>query len=119
MFLDLSKSTFDDSDIEIDQNNRQNDRNEIHYLNQDKFVLLQSALFDEEDNDQNDVYRIEDKLIKRIRLEDTWRLLPIETISHPIHVMMENTKQVSDENSKEYFVLKDNAKWSNMFLNID
>ena len=122
MFLDLEGCTF--SDEEESNNDNPNvtaqqqllrTHPDIRYLKKERYVVIQTALESFEDRECNARYRVDNPLCERLRLEQSWRIVPLDSIVAPAFVVPECTDQTT-QSTIEHVLIKDKLEWSEIFL---
>ena len=88
---------------------------DVELLRPMKYVIIQSALSADEDNKESGVYCISETNSKRFRLENKWRILPVESIIGPLTVIQDSVSQM-DIGNVEYTVVNDKSTWYDGFL---
>lgn len=114
MFIDLRNSEFDDNmGHQVDDD--MSDDPDLQYLKKDLYVLIQSCLEEYEDVEENSRYRRRDINCKRLRLEQSWRIVPCEAIRDPIFVIPEEVTQ-KDASVIDHYVINSKSDWRKFFL---
>ena len=119
MFVDLRTCTFindihQNDDIEETEDPIRN-HPDFEYLKNEMYVLIQSCLEDFEDNAPNSRFRKDGPISKRVRLESTWRIIPVEAIAGPAFVIPEDITQ-KQRTTVEHFIVNPKQSWSDKFL---
>ncbi len=130
-FLDLSKCEFMSEDDIIQLNIGENNftievqGDDDTYLSKGMFVVVQSAHTFEDgrrltDNDEYyEKYSFDGDIVKRFVLEDTYRILPVETIEAPCYCIPQYTNtNIPDyeEKRKRFLYFADIKDWGDVFI---
>ena len=114
MFLDFQNSTFC-NDNNVGNGNRMIDHTDLQYIKKDLYVLIQSCLEDYEDVEVNSRYRCSNSLCTRVRLEQSWRIVPLDSIREPAFVIPEDSTQLSTA-TIDHFAISPKDGWQETFL---
>ena len=95
--------------------NRMIDHTDLQYLKKDLYVLIQSCLEDYEDVEVNSRYRCSNSLCTRVRLEQSWRTVPLDSIREPAFVIPEDSMQLSTATIDHFAILPKDG-WQETFL---
>ena len=126
MFIDLSNCEFthtldnnDHTDCNDDcEQNHIRAHPDILYLKKERYVIIQTALEPFEDNNPNSRYRVENIVAQRLRLEQSWRIVPIDALVAPAFVIPESLNQ-KDVSVVDHVLIKEKKHWSDLFLQFD
>lgn len=130
MFLDLTNCEFNHihDDQEAGDNNRNVDEDaeandirahpDILYLKKERYVIIQTALEPFEDNIPNTRYRVENMIAQRLRMEQSWRIVPLDALVAPAFVIPE-TMNKDDVSVVDHVLIREKKQWSDLFLQFD
>ena len=120
MFLDLRSSEFEvNRDQQHEEANRprisMRNHPDLQYLKKEMYVVIQTSLEDFEDLETNHRYRSKDELSRRIRLEQSWRIVPVTSITAPVFVIPEDETQMN-MSTIDHFWVREKLEWPGLFL---
>ena len=115
MFIDLTECDFVVPSSTQHGNDDLLNHPDIQYLRKDKYVVIQTALEDFEDLEPNQRYRVDEKIARRIRLEQSWRIVPLQSIVGPTFVIPEAVEQNAPAVVDHVMVLP-KSRWPDEFL---
>ena len=115
MFIDLTECDFVDPGSTQHGNHDLWNHPDIQYLRKDKYVVIQTALEDFEDLEPNQRYRVEERIARQIRLEQSWRIVPLQSIVGPTFVIPEAVEQ-NGHAVVDHVMILPKSRWHEEFL---
>ena len=88
---------------------------DLQYLKKEMYVVIQTSLEDFEDLETNHRYRSKDEMSRRIRLEQSWRIVPVTSITAPVFVIPEDETQMN-MSTIDHFWVREKLEWPGLFL---